>query len=95
MWDCKFVSGAFSRLRELHIENCPMLNGHLPENLATLRKLVIRSCQWLVASLRRASDLRFLKTGGFSVDRDFKEVQYVISNIRLELPRIDDWPNME
>ena len=46
-WDCQAVMGAFPRLQELSITNCPKLKGQLPEQLVPLEVLEIQDCQQL------------------------------------------------
>ncbi|RDX75101.1 putative disease resistance RPP13-like protein 1, partial [Mucuna pruriens] len=53
-WDCTTVKGAFPRLQQLFIVQCPKLKGHLPKQLLRLKKLVIRHCKQLVAFVPRA-----------------------------------------
>ncbi|KAL5736063.1 hypothetical protein ACOSQ2_030851 [Xanthoceras sorbifolium] len=43
----------FHRLHELSIINCPKLLGNLPQNLPSLKKLVIQKCENLVVSFSR------------------------------------------
>ena len=64
-WLCLEGQGGelFPRLKELHIENCPMLTGDFPTHLPFLKKLVLfKSCEQLVAPLPRVPALRGLKT---------------------------------
>lgn len=53
--------GAFSRLRELHIENCPSLRDELPIQLPALEKLLIIDCQELASSLPKAAAIHDLE----------------------------------
>ncbi|XP_027356840.1 putative disease resistance RPP13-like protein 1 [Abrus precatorius] len=63
-WECKTVTDAFPRLRELSIEKCPKLKEHLPEQLPCLMKLNITSCEELVAALPRAPVIQELSLWG-------------------------------
>ncbi|XP_062173765.1 putative disease resistance protein At3g14460 [Alnus glutinosa] len=53
--------GAFPQLKELYIDNCPILKGGLPLHLPSLAKFEIHKCPQLVASLPRALVIRKLK----------------------------------
>ncbi|XP_062173763.1 putative disease resistance RPP13-like protein 1 [Alnus glutinosa] len=53
--------GAFCRLRELYIYNCPKLKAGLPVHLPSLAKFEIHECPQLVASLPRAPVVRELQ----------------------------------
>ena len=49
-WLClKGQGGEFPRLKELHLEGCPELRGDLPTHFPFLERLVIESCQQLMA----------------------------------------------
>ncbi|KAH7544547.1 hypothetical protein JRO89_XS15G0183600 [Xanthoceras sorbifolium] len=50
-WDPVKENESFSQLQELSIVNCPKLSERLPNNLSTLKKLVVRGCKQLVVSL--------------------------------------------
>ena len=48
-----------------------------------------------MALLPRATDLKFLMVGGYSMDRLFSaEIEHTMFNPRFEELAIDDWPNM-
>jgi len=53
--------GAFPKLEELYIDNCPKLRGGLPVHLPSLAKFEIHECPQLVASLPKAPVVRELK----------------------------------
>jgi Leucine-rich repeat (LRR) protein len=57
VWDCKNVTGAFSCLQKLFINNCPYLKECLPEQLPCLLKLKITNCSQLVASVPLAPSI--------------------------------------
>ncbi|XP_054815997.1 putative disease resistance RPP13-like protein 1 [Prosopis cineraria] len=59
-WKCDVVLSAFPYLQELSIENCPNLKGHLPQQLPSLRMLVINDCEKFVASIPCAPSLHKL-----------------------------------
>lgn len=48
---------AFPALLELHVEQCPKLQGKLPCHLSSLTKLVIRECEHLSSSLPRITQI--------------------------------------
>ncbi|XP_024025099.1 putative disease resistance protein At3g14460 [Morus notabilis] len=48
---------SFPRLRELYIENCPELTGHLPHHFPLLEELVIVECPKLKASVPNSTAL--------------------------------------
>ncbi|KAL5802178.1 hypothetical protein ACOSQ4_030483 [Xanthoceras sorbifolium] len=50
-WDPVKENESFSELQELSIVNCPKLSERLPNNLSSLKKLVVRGCKQLVVSL--------------------------------------------
>ncbi|KAK0600944.1 hypothetical protein LWI29_019865 [Acer saccharum] len=53
-WECWVPvkeNESFPKLQELSIVNCPKLFERLPNNLSSLKKLVIRGCEQLVVSL--------------------------------------------
>ncbi|TYG51208.1 hypothetical protein ES288_D10G239100v1 [Gossypium darwinii] len=54
----------FPKLRELFIENCPLLLGSMPEYLPSLKKLAIRSCGKLIISVQNFPLLSELKIHG-------------------------------
>ncbi|KAL5802193.1 hypothetical protein ACOSQ4_030498 [Xanthoceras sorbifolium] len=56
-WDPVKENESFSELQELSIVNCPKLSERLPNNLSSLKKLVIRGCAQLVVSLSNISRL--------------------------------------
>ncbi|KAL5802187.1 hypothetical protein ACOSQ4_030492 [Xanthoceras sorbifolium] len=50
-WNPVKENESFPELQELSIVNCPRLSKRLPNNLSSLKKLVIRKCAQLVVSL--------------------------------------------
>ena len=54
--------GEFPQLKELYIENCPMLMGDLPTHLPFLSRLEIESCEQLVAPFPMVPAIRYLTT---------------------------------
>ena len=62
-WSCLGGHGGeFPRLKELYIENCPMLTGDLPTQLPFLTKLEIEDCEELVAPLPRVPAIHDMST---------------------------------
>ncbi|XP_028191248.1 putative disease resistance RPP13-like protein 1 [Glycine soja] len=59
-WECQDVTGAFPRLKDLRISNCPKLKGDLPEQLVCLQTLTISNCKQLMASAPMAPEIRVL-----------------------------------
>ncbi|KHN07991.1 Putative disease resistance RPP13-like protein 1, partial [Glycine soja] len=56
-----FESEAFPVLKSLHINDCPKLEGSLPNHLPALTTLVIRNCELLVSSLPTAPAIQSLE----------------------------------
>ncbi|RDY02187.1 putative disease resistance RPP13-like protein 1, partial [Mucuna pruriens] len=56
-WECESVTGAFPRLQNLWIDDCPKLRGQLPRQLLHLRSLKIYNCEQLDASIPRAPEI--------------------------------------
>ncbi|KAK8333680.1 hypothetical protein V6Z12_A10G218400 [Gossypium hirsutum] len=54
----------FPKLRELLIQNCPLLLGSMPEDLPSLKKLAIRSCKKLIFSVQNFPLLSELEIWG-------------------------------
>ncbi|TYH50952.1 hypothetical protein ES332_D10G240400v1 [Gossypium tomentosum] len=54
----------FPKLRELLIQNCPLLLGSMPEYLPSLKKLTIRSCGKLIISVQNFPLLSELEIHG-------------------------------
>ncbi|KAG4127083.1 hypothetical protein ERO13_D10G197201v2, partial [Gossypium hirsutum] len=54
----------FPKLRELLIQNCPLLLGSMPEYLPSLKKLAIRSCGKLIISVQNFPLLSELEIHG-------------------------------
>ncbi|KAH1046032.1 hypothetical protein J1N35_036816 [Gossypium stocksii] len=54
----------FPKLRELLIENCPLLLGSMPEDLPSLKKLAIRRCGKLIISVQNFPLLSELEIWG-------------------------------
>ncbi|KAI9112986.1 hypothetical protein K1719_016100 [Acacia pycnantha] len=50
-WKCENMTLTFPHLRELSIENCPEFKGQLPQQLPSLRILVICICGKLLSSI--------------------------------------------
>ena len=62
-WSCLGGhDGEFPRLKELYIEDCPMLTGDLPTHLPFLTKLVIEDCEELVAPLPMVPAIHDMRT---------------------------------
>ncbi|KAJ9153501.1 hypothetical protein P3X46_026930 [Hevea brasiliensis] len=55
--------GAFPRLQQLYLQDCPKLTGTLPSYLPSLRKLVLNNCKQLSTSTLGALSFRKLETG--------------------------------
>ncbi|RYR71459.1 hypothetical protein Ahy_A02g005722 [Arachis hypogaea] len=55
---------AFRRLRELSINNCPMLRGDLPNHLPSLQSLQIWNCEQLSCCVPRSPELTSLRIEG-------------------------------
>ncbi|KAL5803848.1 hypothetical protein ACOSQ3_030648 [Xanthoceras sorbifolium] len=60
-WNPVKENESFPELQELSIINCPKLSERLPNNLSSLKKLVIRECTQLAVSLSNISRLRELE----------------------------------
>ncbi|KAK4414170.1 putative disease resistance RPP13-like protein 1 [Sesamum alatum] len=56
--------GGFPTLLELHLEQCPKLQGDLPHRLSSLTKLVIKGCEQLSSSLPRLPQLHEMELKG-------------------------------
>ena len=67
-WDCQAVTGAFPRLQELSITNCPKLKGQLPQKLVPLEILQIEDCEQLEASSPRALYLNLRYSGKLQLE---------------------------
>ena len=74
--------GEFPRLKELYIENCPMLTGDFPTHLPLLTKLEIKECEQLVAPLPRVPIIRELTTRGCNISR-WKELPPLLQNLTI------------
>ena len=62
-WSCLGGRGGeFPRLKELYIEDCPMLTGDLPTHLPLLTKLEIEDCEELVDPLPRVPAIHDMTT---------------------------------
>ncbi|KAI9115364.1 hypothetical protein K1719_013683 [Acacia pycnantha] len=59
-WICENMSLTFPHLQELSIESCPKLKGQLPQQLPSLRMLVICNCEKLLSSIPWAPSLHKL-----------------------------------
>ena len=69
-WSClEGQGGEFPRLKELYIEDCPMLTGDLPTHLPLLTKLEIEDCEELVAPLPRVPAIRDMRTRSRDISR--------------------------
>ena len=74
--------GEFPHLKELYIENCPMLIGDFPTHLPLLTKLAIKECEQLVAPLPRVPVIRELTTQGCNISR-WKELPPLLQNLNI------------
>ena len=82
-WLClKGQGGEFPRLKELHLVGCPELRGDLPTHLPFLERLVIESCQQLVARLPRAPAIRALTTGSCDSSQ-WKELPLLLQKLSI------------
>ena len=75
--------GEFPHLKELYIRYCPKLSGDLPTHLPLLKKLVIQSCEQLVAPLPRVPAIRELTTSSCNISR-WKELPPLLQYLSIE-----------
>ena len=82
-WLClKGQGGEFPRLKELHLEGCPKLRGDLPIHLPFLERLVIESCQQLVARYPRALAICALTTGSYDISQ-WKKLPLLLQKLSI------------
>ena len=67
-WDCQAVPGAFPRLIQLFIIDCPKLKGQLPQQVVPLERLQIVDCEQLEDSAPRALNLELRYCGKLQLD---------------------------
>ncbi|KOM49456.1 hypothetical protein LR48_Vigan08g028300 [Vigna angularis] len=87
-WQC--MTGAFPSLQSLSLTNCPKLKGQLPDKLCRLKKLTIKECGQLGASIPMGVEIEYVNMRPSSFDMT---VPPHISNT-LEYLVIDSCPGM-
>ncbi|XP_047150641.1 putative disease resistance RPP13-like protein 1 [Vigna umbellata] len=85
-WQC--MKGAFPCLQSLSLMNCPKLKGNLPEQLSLLKRLSIRRCEQLGASIPLAIEMEGVKMEPSSFDM----IGPLVSDTPLEFLYIDFCP---
>ncbi|XVE68320.1 hypothetical protein DITRI_Ditri09bG0058200 [Diplodiscus trichospermus] len=82
-WNWNFIGvdekAIFPGLVELFINNCPKLQGNVPNFLPSWKKLVIRGCQSLVISVPEFSNLSELEIEGCQ-----KAARWLLTSIKVE-----------
>ena len=82
-WSCLGDEGGdFPRLKELYIENCPMLTGDLPTHLPFLTKLEIEDCEELVAPLPRVPAIHDMRTRSRDISQ-WKELPPLMQKLSI------------
>ncbi|XP_027911076.1 putative disease resistance RPP13-like protein 1 [Vigna unguiculata] len=66
-WDCQDVTGAFPRLEDFWIKNCPKLKAYLPKFVA-LKYLYVSNCEQLEALIVSAIELLLQDCGKLQLD---------------------------
>ena len=75
--------GAFPRLQDLHLVDCPKLRGNLPKKLPSLSTLVINNCSQLEKSLPSAPAIRDLRLMSCH-EVSLKEMPPTLNELRME-----------
>ncbi|KAH7544552.1 hypothetical protein JRO89_XS15G0184200 [Xanthoceras sorbifolium] len=96
VWDPVIENESFPKLQELSIVNCPKLSKRLPNNLSSLKKLVIYRCQ-LVVSLSNMPRLCELNIDGCKkiVCSGLSYYESLESMSLSNTSEFGDWPRQE
>ncbi|KAL5737321.1 hypothetical protein ACOSP7_030082 [Xanthoceras sorbifolium] len=97
VWDPVIENGSFPKLQELSIVNCPKLSKRLPNNLSSLKKLVIHRCEQLVVSLSNMPRLCELNIDGCKkiVCSGLSYYESLESMSLSNTSEFGDWPRQE
>ncbi|KAG8480694.1 hypothetical protein CXB51_025282 [Gossypium anomalum] len=86
----------FPKLRELFIENCPLLLGSMPEDLPSLKKLAIRSCEKLIISVQNFPLLSELEICRCHEEQKRKEkIDAIEDSFSIVRMTISNWERLE
>ncbi|KAL5802168.1 hypothetical protein ACOSQ4_030473 [Xanthoceras sorbifolium] len=97
VWDPVIENGSFPKLQELSIVNCSKLSKRLPNNLSSLKKLVIYRCEQLVVSLSNMPRLCELNIDGCKkiVCSGLSYYESLESMSLSNTSEFGDWPRQE